>query len=130
MTTRRTDDERARALAVLGLPERATPREVTDRFRSLAKAMHPDTAAVAPDAARRLTAICDAYHLLARAEPPTAAQSTPPSAPRTPQQPAAGPSLWSPPSRHGPRPRPWLVAGPAHVRPLFAHPSHDAEART
>lgn len=129
MTTRRTDDERARALAVLGLPERATPRQVTDRFRALAKAMHPDTAAVVPDAARRLTAICDAYHLLARAEGPTAAQSPPPSAPRTPQQPAAGPTLWSPARQHGPRPGPWLVAGPAHVCPLPAHASHDAEAR-
>lgn len=101
MATRHTGPSRSKALAELGLSEGASTAEITRRFRRLAKQVHPDTSAAAPDSAQRLTAICDAYHLLTRA-----------GRRRPPPAPALGHGAGA--DGRGA----WVVAGPVRVRPF------------
>ena len=69
---------RSAALAMLGLTARASAREVTQAYRRLAKATHPDIAGPSDhDATRRFAALTEAYHLLT----PTPAPPSPPVPP-------------------------------------------------
>jgi hypothetical protein len=56
---------RSAALALLGLTAQASAREVTQAYRRLAKTTHPDIAGPRDhDAARRIAALTEAYHVL------------------------------------------------------------------
>lgn len=59
-----THVEMQQALAVLHLPERATLREIKNRYRQLAKRHHPDHGAAETDQIRHINA---AYRLAAEA---------------------------------------------------------------
>lgn len=56
---------RSAALALLGLPERASARDITRAYRRLVKQTHPDAAgATGYDAPDRFAAVIEAYQLL------------------------------------------------------------------
>lgn len=121
---------RSAALALLGLPDDALPRDITAAYRRLAKATHPDRTSApaaaaladpaASDSQQRFARVADAYHALA-----STPQTPPPetSAPgRTPPDPST-PGAVSIPVRvrkapGAPPERPTIVAGPVHITPL------------
>jgi hypothetical protein len=103
------DEIRLAALAALGLSEGASSQDVVRAYRRLAKLTHPDVAGSTDRAAGdRFTAITDAYHLLAAADP-----APPAAAPPTPRSDPA-PANWSP--------RPPIVARPVRVTPFPDRP--------
>lgn len=100
------------ALALLGLPEDATEREVRRAYRRLAKSWHPDV--LGPDGARRAESEermkgLNAAYAVAR----EAARRRPPTPARRP--PAAPPAAVSRPARPGPTDAPSPPGGA--VRP-------------
>ena len=122
---------RSAALALLGLPGDASPRDITQAYRRLAKATHPDRVrAPAPaamadpatsDAPQRFALLADAYHALA--SPPA---TSPPEITPSDRTTAPGPSttpgpvpvavrVRRPPGE--PRERPPIVAGPVRITP-------------
>jgi curved DNA-binding protein CbpA len=110
---------RVAALAVLGLPARATGQQITDAYRRLARTTHPDATGRTDTAAgRRFAEISDAYHLLTDdpAAEQAVAQGEPTSAGRTagtggsPGQPRR--TRWRGRDRPG---RPPIVAGPVTI---------------
>jgi len=125
---------RAAALALLGLPRDASPRDITQAYRRLAKATHPDrvslpgaTAPVDPpdpaatDSQRRFALLADAYHALA-STPENSLAQTPPSGLTPPSDTATIPGAVSIPVRvrRPPRERadrPPIVAGPVNITP-------------
>lgn len=122
--------DRAAALDVLGLPNGATPEQVTRAYRRLARSTHPDvTGATDPTAGDRFAAISDAYHRL------TTAPSPPPILAHSPvQRPvhsrAQGPTTARPGWLAGsPAARPPIVAGPVFVTPLSFATRSGAESR-
>lgn len=107
--------ERQTALAVLGLPNSATPEQITAVYRRLAKATHPDTTGrTDAEAARRFEAFTRAYRRLTCCgtdggdSSDRSSQRGPVDLARPIAAPPAGPVRW---------PRPPLVAGPVHIRP-------------
>jgi hypothetical protein len=117
---------RSAALAVLGLPEHASPREITQAFRRLAKATHPDRtptadvptlAQAAPtDDAQRFTVLADAYHALAPTSEKTSSDPTTPPPPRVTGGPVSVPvRVRRPPGQ--PDEQPPIVAGPVCITP-------------
>lgn len=117
--------ERARLLAVLGLPASADDREVTRAYHRLARESHPDMsdsgASASDQHAQRFLEVSDAYHrILAMPAPPTASDNpvAPPAADRpSSQQPPVEPLGFSRPVA-GRWPRdPAIVAGPVVVTP-------------
>src|SRR3954471_11067388 len=75
--------ERRAALTVLGLSESASAADVTQAYRRLAKVTHPDAAGPADrDAARRFSALADAYRSLTT--PPPRGSEPQPTRPPTP----------------------------------------------
>jgi hypothetical protein len=115
---RLSSTERRAALATLGLPDHATGRQITDAYRRLARATHPDTTGRTDDqAGTNFVAISDAYQLLTDQPdaPAPAADGAPAPTPRT----RRAPDPWQ--QRPGPqRPasqRPPIVAGPVTVTP-------------
>lgn len=114
---------RAAALALLGLPEGASPQEVTRAYRSLVKVTHPDvTGRSDPDAGRRFAALTEAYRLLT---------STDRTLPAGPDRPKGSAHPTSPASkvtvrvRHASPPGvpPPIIAGPVTITPS---PAKDA----
>ena len=106
--------ERGAALTVLGLSESATAADVTQAYRRLAKVTHPDAAGPADrDAARRFSALTDAYRSLTT--PPPRGSKAQPARPPTP---AARPVRVRvrTPSTDEPG-RPPIVAGPVRITP-------------
>lgn len=99
MTTLSTR-ERAAALAVLGLPPQATPGQVTQAYRRLARSAHPDGAATEGTSVDRERAAADT-------------------------RPASGPRYAAP--RFGSQ-QP-IVAGPVMVSPLPARGRTDGRRR-
>lgn len=66
MTPSTDPTARIAALALLGLPETATPQQIAHAYRRLVRATHPDaTGRTDPAAARDFVAIHDAYQRLA-----------------------------------------------------------------
>jgi DnaJ domain len=112
--------ERLAALALLGLATEATPEQITQTYRRLAKGMHPDaTGDTGTDAARRFAEVSDAYHVLSP-EPSDERDS------RTVHRTSAPPT---PPAWPRPRfrvPPPPIVAGPVTIDP----PSADGSGRS
>jgi DnaJ domain len=120
---------RSAALALLGLPGDASAHEITQAYRRLAKATHPDrtsasaAAAVADPAAsdqQRFARLADAYHALA-STPETSPPETSPSG-RTPSPDPSTAGAVSVPVRVRKAPgeppeRPPIVAGPVHITP-------------
>lgn len=122
---------RAAALALLGLPSDASPGDITQAYRRLAKATHPDRMSLpaatatgdlaATDSHQRFALLADAYHALA-STPATSPPQTLPSGrtppPDTPTTPGAVsiPVRIRPPSSRAPD-RPSIVAGPVHITP-------------
>ena len=121
---------RSAALALLGLPADACPRDITRAYRRLAKATHPDrlsapaAAALGDPAAsepqERFARLADAYHALA-STPETSPSETSPSG-RTPSLDPSTPGAVSVPVRVRKAPgqppeRPPIVAGPVHITP-------------
>ena len=105
-------EPRIAALALLELPESATPEQITHAFRRLAKSTHPDvTGPTDHDAASRFAALTTAYRLLLETRPPDPSPS-PPLSPTSTTRP------------RGPVPipvrvrRPPIVVGPVRVSPL------------
>lgn len=99
--------DRVAALTTLGLAAGATDEQITQAYRRLARAAHPDlTGRTDAAAGDWFAAISDAYHRLA-AEPPVR-----PRPPRTP--------TWR---------RPPLVAGPVTITP-FSTSTHRASGAT
>jgi hypothetical protein len=126
--TRSNDMTRAAALALLGLPGDASPREITQAYRRLAKATHPDrtsdpaAAALADPAStdgQRFARLADAYHALAStaqtslAETPFSGRTHPPSS--APASVSVRVRVRKAPAE--PPERPAIVAGPVHVTP-------------
>jgi hypothetical protein len=73
--------ERRAALTVLGLSDDATAADITQAYRRLAKVTHPDTAGPTDrDAARRFSALTDAYRSLTA--PPHGSEAHPVGPPR------------------------------------------------
>jgi hypothetical protein len=118
---------RLAALAVLGLPERATAREITQAYRRLAKAAHPDLTGQpdphndprpaprepgALDAGVRFAALTDAYRAL------TSTPATPPAeAPASPRPRSRSVTVrftQPPPPPSTPAP---IIAGPVRITP-------------
>jgi hypothetical protein len=94
---------RSAALAMLGLSERASAREVSQAYRRLAKTTHPDLAGPRDhDAARRFAALTEAYQLLTLT-------------PATPSPPVPPPLRRPLPVRVRFAQQPPIVAGPVHV---------------
>jgi hypothetical protein len=127
--TRSNGITRSAALALLGLPRDASPREITRAYRRLAKATHPDrTSAPAvadltdPAASdqQAFARLADAYHALA-----SIPETSPPEAPPSGRAPTPDPSTRrgvSVPVRvrrapEEPPERPPIVAGPVHITP-------------
>lgn len=107
--------DRVAALTTLGLPAGATDEQITEAYRRLARAAHPDvTGRTDAAAGDRFAAISDAYHRLA-AEAPV--RPRPPSTPNTPNTPS------TPSTRT--RRRPPIVAGPVTITP-FSTSTHRA----
>lgn len=114
---------RAAALALLGLPERASSREVTRAYRSLVKVTHPDvTGRSDPDAGRRFAALTEAYRLLMSADPPLPAG---PDRPEGAAHPTPPPVTVTVRVRHATPPgtAPPIIAGPVTITPS---PAKDA----
>ena len=120
---------RVAALAVLGLSEQASPREITQAYRRLAKRTHPDrtghpdhvapTHAGAADATHVFAAVADAYRALA------AAPGTPPS--DGPPSGAVSTPLRPTPVRirvRRPPDDPPIIAGPVRITPSPSQPPH------
>jgi DnaJ domain len=118
---------RMAALAVLGLPEQATAREITRAYRRLAKSTHPDLVGQPgvhhdpepSDAGIRFAALADAYRALtsAAASPPPAAAPPPPPAAAPPRHgwtPVAVRFTGLPTPAAAPAP---IVAGPVRISP-------------
>jgi hypothetical protein len=107
---------RRAALDLLGLTGEATPAEVAQAYRRLAKLTHPDAAGPTdPDAALRFSALSDAYRTLAAAPPPEPATRD-----EVPTTPAPAPPRVSVRvrSRGTAEPgRPPIVAGPVTITP-------------
>jgi hypothetical protein len=106
---------RRAALAALGLPEEATPGEITRSYRRLAKLSHPDaTGPSDPDAARRFAALSEAYRALRRT-------STDPALPGPAAPPAREPQKVTVRIRTAaasPTEPPPIVAGPVVITPI------------
>jgi hypothetical protein len=125
---------RMAALALLGLPERATAPQVTRAYRRLAKSTHPDvTGPLDRDAASRFAALTAAYRLLldASSSPQSSPQSSSgqsssrrSSPPQSPSPQSARPSPSEPRRPRGPVPvpirvtRPTISVGPVRISPL------------
>lgn len=120
--------ERTALLAVLGLPEGATPADVTRAYRQLARQTHPD-AGLGTDAAR-FVALTDAYRkVLADVDPEDAGRwreaiqvrHTAPPAPRDRRAPDAvvGDAVVGDASVRDASgwPEPPISAGPVTIRP-------------
>lgn len=118
MTSPIAPSARAAALALLGLPETATGPQIVEAYRRLVRATHPDaTGRTDPAAARRFTAIHDAYRLLAQpADDPVERSSgrDPADESDTPRQQPPLPPM----GLRAARERPPIVAGPVVVTPL------------
>src|SRR5947209_12263946 len=100
--------------AILGVPAEATPRQITDAYRALVRALHPDTAGAPGDTLTRFTAVTTAYAVLhdpARRAAYYQSRRAKPTAPPTDL-----PSN-SPAARSHIR-APLLCVGPTRVRPL------------
>jgi hypothetical protein len=103
---------RMAALAVLGLPEQATAREITRAYRRLAKSTHPDLVGQPgvhhdpepSDAGIRFAALADAYRALTSAAAP----------PRHSWTPVAVRFTGLPTPAAAPAP---IVAGPVRISP-------------
>ena len=109
--------ERVAALSVLGLPPGASRQQVTEAYRRLARAAHPDATGRRDAAAGdRFAAISDAYHRLAtRAiEEPRPRDADPPSRPR----PTSLGDLFAVDPLFMGGSRPPIVAGPVVIQPL------------
>ena len=120
---------RSVALALLGLPGDASPRQITQAYRRLAKATHPDRTSAPAAAAltdptgsdqERFARLADAYHALA-STPQTSPPETSPSD-RRPSTDPPSPGAVSVPVRVRKAPgeppeRPPIVAGPVHITP-------------
>jgi hypothetical protein len=112
---------RMAALAVLGLPEQATAREITRAYRRLAKSTHPDLVGQPgvhhdpgpSDAGLRFAALADAYRALtsAAASPPPPPAAAPPRHGWTPV-PVRFTGLSTPAAAPAP-----IVAGPVRISP-------------
>jgi hypothetical protein len=122
---------RSTALALLGLPADASPRDITHAYRRLAKATHPDrlstlAAAATADPATSdsppgFALLADAYHALT-STPETAHPDTSPPGRTPPPNPSTSPGAVSIPVRvrrlsGEPLERPPVVAGPVHITP-------------
>ena len=126
MTTGSNGITRLAALAVLGLPEHASSRDITQAFRRLAKATHPDrngttetATAVHPaatDNELRFAVLVDAYHALASTPQPTPPSRGSPSSRADTLGPVFVPVRVRQPPRQSPA-RPPIVAGPVHITP-------------
>jgi hypothetical protein len=126
---------RSAALALLGLPDDASPRDITQAYRRLAKQTHPDRMSTPPtpttadgvvtDSQQRFAQLADAYHALASTSPSTTEPSPPDTSPpgRTPSPgPSTAPGAVSIPVRvrrpaEAPPERPPIIAGPVHITP-------------
>jgi hypothetical protein len=124
---------RSAALALLGLPGDASPRDITQAYRRLAKETHPDRTGsaaatadpVVTDSQQRFALLADAYHALASTPPSTPEPSPPDTSPpdRTPPPaPFTTPGAVSIPVRirrpaDAPPERPPIIAGPVHITP-------------
>ncbi len=127
--TRSNGITRAAALALLGLSGDASPREITQAYRRLAKATHPDhtNAPAAADVTgpgasdqQPFARVADAYHALA-STPQTSRPQTSPSGRAATSEPSAHRAV-SVPVRvrrtpEEPPERPPIVAGPVHITP-------------
>jgi hypothetical protein len=129
--TRSNRITRSAALALLGLPGDASPRDITQAYRRLAKATHPDrtNATAAPTTADRVMTdsqhefalLADAYHVLASTPESSPAETPPPGrtsspGPFTGPGPVSIPVRVRKPSREQPE-RPPIVAGPVQITP-------------
>src|SRR3954463_14195587 len=111
--------ERRAALTMLGLSDSASAADVTQAYRRLAKVTHPDAAGPADrDAARRFSALADAYRSLTT-PPPPGGEAPGSEAPQA-RPPAAGARAVTVRVRTagtgGPE-RPPIVAGPVRITP-------------
>jgi hypothetical protein len=116
-----TPAARSAALAVLGLPDQASPRDVTRAYRRLARTTHPDLSDAA-DAAGRFDSLTTAYRRALETAPTTARESTaePPAEPvvtSTPYVRPARPGIWLADRSN----RPFIIVRPGRVDPLPAH---------
>jgi hypothetical protein len=102
---------RTAALAMLGLADSCSQREITAAYRRLARSTHPDITGVPDhDAADRFTALTDAYHVLTSPSGSPAPEAPPSSAVRSrPPGQVLGEIRLS---------RPPIVAGPVRIQPL------------
>lgn len=127
--TRSNGITRAAALALLGLPGDASPREITQAYRRLAKATHPDhgNAPAAADATgpgasdqQPFARLAEAYHALV-STPQTSPPQTSPSGRAATPEPSAHRAVTVPVrvrmTPEGPPERPPIVAGPVHITP-------------
>jgi len=106
---------RRAALTVLGLSDSATAADVTQAYRRLAKVTHPDAAGPADrDAARRFSALADAYRSLTT--PPPRGSEAQPTRPPTPSGRPVPIRVRT--ASIGERDRPPIVAGPVRITPL------------
>ena len=127
--TRSNGITRSVALALLGLPGDASPREITRAYRRLAKATHPDrTSAPAgadlPDPGasdqQRFARLADAYHALASIPQTSPPETCPSSRAPTPEPSTRGGVSVPVRVRRAsgePPERPPIVAGPVHITP-------------
>lgn len=100
---------------MLGLSDNASAADVTQAYRRLAKVTHPDAAGPADrDAARRFSALTDAYRSLTTPPPGgSQAQAT------RPPTPSGGPvTIRVRTASIGERDQPPIVAGPVRITPL------------
>jgi len=124
--TRSKGITRSAALALLGLPGDASPREITQAYRRLAKATHPDRTGAtneattahpaATDTEQGFAALADAYHALASTPPTSPPDRTPPPTPSASRGPVSVPVR----VRHSPQQppeQPPIVAGPVRIIP-------------
>lgn len=109
-----TPAARSAALAVLGLSDQASHRDVTRAYRRLAKTTHPDvTGPLDHDAGRRFAALTEAYHLLTGMPATPIVRTAPPAS-----RPVTVSVRLTPP--------PPFVAGPVRVTPTARTPRRPA----
>ncbi len=121
---RPTGMTRSAALALLGLDHDASPRQITQAYRRLAKTTHPDrttppegAAVTHPDATgaeQPFAVLADAYHALASTSPPDHRDQTGPS---TTHGPVSVPVRVRQPPEQPP-----IVAGPVRITPSPSTP--------
>jgi hypothetical protein len=122
---------RSEALALLGLPGDASARDITQAYRRLAKATHPDrtSAAALPATADRVVTdsphefalLAEAYHALAATpespppEPSPSGRTSPPGPLTTAGAVSIPVRVRNPPEEQPERPP--IIAGPVHITP-------------